>query len=150
MKHVQTSISIAASPDEVWQVLTAFSQYDRWNPFVRSIVGQAKKGERLSVEVAQSGSKVMRFRPLVLVADPSRELRWIGRFVMPGLFDGEHYFTLKTEHQGTRLIHGEKFTGIIPMLLGDGFLAQMQLNFNAMNTALKQEVEAANAKASMT
>ena len=37
----------------------------------------------------------MRFKPRVLKAEPNRELRWLGHLGIPGLFDGEHIFTIE-------------------------------------------------------
>jgi hypothetical protein len=61
-------------------------------PFVRRGEGEVKVGARLHVTIQPSARKGMSFRPTVLVADPERELRWLGRFLLPGLFDGEHSF----------------------------------------------------------
>ena len=36
------------------------------------------------------------FKTTVLVAEPYRELRWMGRLIIPGLFDGEHVLTIET------------------------------------------------------
>ncbi len=41
------------------------------------------------------------FRPTVLVAEPNRELRWLGRLFMPGPFDGEH------RSRSSRSVRGE-------------------------------------------
>jgi len=37
----------------------------------------------------------MTFRPTILKAEPERELRWLGRLLLPGLFDGEHVFEIE-------------------------------------------------------
>jgi hypothetical protein len=55
------------------------------------------------------GGKPMTFKPTVLAADPARELRWLGRVLMPRLFDGEHGFRLEPTVGGCRLHHGETF-----------------------------------------
>ncbi len=43
----------------------------------------------------------MTMRPTVLVAEPGRELRWLGRLLVPGLFDGEHRFTIEEREPGS-------------------------------------------------
>jgi hypothetical protein len=92
MKEIHTEIEINAPAKTVWRALTDFAAYPEWNPFVRSGEGEVKVGARLHVTIQPSGRKGMSFRPTVLVADPERELRWLGRFWLPGLFDGEHSF----------------------------------------------------------
>jgi hypothetical protein len=93
--HLQTEIDIAATPDRVWSILTDFSAYPDWNPFIRSIRGVPEQGARLVVRIQPSGAKAMTFRPTVLTATRDRELCWLGRLLVPGLFDGEHRFTIQ-------------------------------------------------------
>ena len=42
MQVVTSSIEIAASPERVWQVLTDFASYPKWNPFILSLSGRLK------------------------------------------------------------------------------------------------------------
>jgi hypothetical protein len=83
----------------------------------------------------------MRFKPTVLTVRPGRELRWLGHLLIPGIFDGEHYFLLESigEHQ-TSLTQGEKFSGLLVGLLS-GTLSATEAAFKGMNTALKEEAE---------
>ena len=46
MKELHSEIEIAASAQRVWDILTDFSSYPQWNPFIRRISGEAKIGER--------------------------------------------------------------------------------------------------------
>jgi hypothetical protein len=56
----------------------------------------------------------MRSRPTVLRVSPDCELRWLSTLLIPGLFNGEHYFLLEpTVTDATRLTHGEKFSGLL-------------------------------------
>ncbi|ADG77109.1 putative transcriptional regulator, TetR family [Tsukamurella paurometabola DSM 20162] len=104
----ERSIEIAAPPEAVWRVLMDFSAYPEWNPMVRTIAGTPRVGERLDVEVNNNGSAI-RFSPTVLGVDPDREFRWVGRVMVPGLLDGEHYFRLEPTATGTRFTQGERF-----------------------------------------
>ncbi|MFZ2155466.1 MAG: SRPBCC domain-containing protein, partial [Bradyrhizobium sp.] len=70
---IETEIMIAASPEEIWAVLTDFDAYPNWNPFIRRIGGSAVVGARLRTELTQSpGTKPMRFSPRVLAVEPAR------------------------------------------------------------------------------
>ena len=87
----------------------------------------------------------MTFKPTVLRAEPNRELRWIGHLLMPGLFDGEHYFLIEG-HDGneTRFVQGERFTGVLVPLMGLlGLFPKTIRGFEEMNEALKSRVEEA-------
>jgi hypothetical protein len=65
----------------------------------------------------------------------------LGHLLIPGVFDGEHYFLLEPLGDGkTRLMQGERFSGLLVCLLS-GTLSATEAGFKAMNTALKQEAE---------
>lgn len=86
----------------------------------------------------------MTFKPTVLVADADSELRWLGRFLVPGLFDGEHYFQLKANGQGgTTFVHGEKFSGVLVAFAKSSLEGGTRAGFVAMNEAIKVRAEAA-------
>ncbi len=140
MPTIETTESIDASPERVWQVLTDLDAYPEWNPFITEGSGEIRKGGKLKLRMQPPGGKAMNFSPTVLAADPARELRWLGRLVVPGIFDGEHWFTLEAERKGTRLVQGEKFTGILPRFMG-GTLSRTEQGFKSLNAALKERAE---------
>jgi hypothetical protein len=83
----------------------------------------------------------MRFKPTVLTVRQERELRWLGHLLIPGVFDGEHYFLLEPIGDGkTRLMQGERFSGLLVGPLS-GTLSATEAGFKAMNSALKREAE---------
>jgi hypothetical protein len=138
---IKTDIEINASAAQVWELLTDFGRMPSWNPFIKSISGNLAQGARLSVHIAPPGSSGMRFKPTILLVRPERELRWLGHLLVPGIFDGEHYFLLEPIGDSrTRLTQGEKFSGLLVGLLGSA-LASTRAGFKAMNTALKQQAE---------
>jgi hypothetical protein len=140
--ELRHEIEIDAPPAVVWSVLTDTANYPDWNPFVRRLEGTLAEGERLEVEIAPPGGKAMTFRPTVLAARPGRELRWLGRLLLPGLFDGEHAFTLEPLPDGrTRFVQSERFRGILVRPLRRT-LAKTRLGFERMDEALKAEAEA--------
>ena len=57
MKELHSEIEIAASAQRVWDILTDFSSYPQWNPFIRRISGEAKIGERLDVHLEPPESR---------------------------------------------------------------------------------------------
>ncbi|MDB5856552.1 MAG: hypothetical protein JWQ76_241 [Ramlibacter sp.] len=143
MHEVKTEIEIEASPTRVWQVLMDFPAHAQWNPFVRSISGTPAPGAKLDVRIQPEGGRAMRFKPRVLVADTRKEFRWRGQFLVPGLFDGEHYFQLQPLGPArTRLVHGELFSGLLVGMARSGLDGGTRAGFIAMNQALKSRAEA--------
>ena len=143
MRHeITTSISIAASTERVWLVLLDFARYSEWNPFVRSIEGAPSEGSAIKVKIQSPSGKAMTFSPVVLRNTAHREFRWKGKLVLPGIFDGEHYFQLAPGGAGsTEFTHGERFSGFLVPLLRGTLDRDTRSGFEAMNRALKQRVE---------
>ena len=143
--QLQTEVEINASPERVWAILTDFSSCPKWNPFIRFIRGVPEKGERLEVRIQPSGAKGMTFRPCVLVADAGLELRWLGRFLLPGIFDGEHSFTIQPISDGKVLFRqSELFSGVLVPLFRGSLDRDSQRGFEEMNLALKSLAETAD------
>ena len=60
------------------------------------------------------GRRPTTFRPRVLEAEPARRLRWLGHLLVPGLFDGEHRFTIEPAGPGrARVTQQETFRGLL-------------------------------------
>jgi uncharacterized membrane protein len=60
MKIVETVVEITAPSSRVWGVLTDFSAYPEWNPFIRSVEGPLEAGRSLRVLIQPPGGKAMR------------------------------------------------------------------------------------------
>jgi hypothetical protein len=143
LRELHSEIEIRATPQRIWQVLTRFDDYPAWNPFIVQASGSPVEGGRLRITVKPPGRRAMTFSPTVLVARPERELRWIGRVGLPGLFDGEHSFTLASIDGGrTRVVQHERFTGMLVPILGRGLYVASQEGFEMLTRALKERAEA--------
>ena len=85
----------------------------------------------------------MQFRPTVLAVETNRELRWKGKLLIPGLFDGEHIFRLEPKPDGELIFHqSELFSGMLVPLFRRSLDSATRQGFIAMNLALKREAEA--------
>jgi hypothetical protein len=140
-RRIETEIDINAPAAKVWAVLTDFEHMPLWNPFITAIAGELAPGQRLTVTIRPPGKSGMTFQPTLLKVAPERELRWLGHFIVSGILDGEHYFLLDPlDTERTRLTHGESFSGLLVGFL-QGTLDATETGFNAMNAALKRQVE---------
>ncbi len=141
MKQLQSTIEIDAAPEQVWSVLADLPAFSGWNPFIREARGQLDEGARLTIRVQPPGGRSIRFHPTVTRVDPGRELRWLGRTGVAGIFDGEHVHLLDPVGGGrTRYTQSERFTGVLTWFAG-GTLTKTLHGFEAMNAALKERVE---------
>jgi hypothetical protein len=140
MVKIETSIEINATPQTVWGVLMDFQQHASWNPFIKKIERSLKKENSLNVILKQPNGGEFKFSPAVLKSE-FPELRWKGKFIIKGLFDGEHYFRINTlAEKKVQFIHGEKFGGILLPLMRS-VLKNTESGFVSMNEAIKARSE---------
>ncbi len=143
-KELRTEIHIQARPETVWSIVCALDEYPKWNPFIIAISGVLAVGRSIQVRIKPVDSSAMNFRPTILVCDKNKELRWLGRFLVPGLFDGEHCFELiDNGDHSTTFRQSEKFKGVLVGLFN---LDNTLRGFEEMNTALKDRAEAHEVK----
>jgi hypothetical protein len=140
MRRISVTTEINAPVEIVWAVLTETGSFADWNPFMPRLTGPLAEGERLEVRITPPGAKGMTFRPTVTVAEPGEKLEWLGRFLVRGVFDGRHSFTLAATAEGTRLTQEETFTGVLVPLMAST-LAKTEEGFRQMNEALKARAE---------
>ena len=141
MREYRTEIETDAPANQVWDALMDFASYQEWNPFIQRASGNPAVGETLELYLKLPSGMGMSIKPTVKAYEPSREFRWKGKMLIPGLFDGEHIFELRPTDNGCHLTQREEFTGILvaPMLrlLGKKTIK----GFNEMNAALKLRAE---------
>jgi hypothetical protein len=141
MKEIRSDIEIRASPETVWQILTDFAKYPEWNPLIPRAIGKAEVGARVELTVP-SGSKEKILHCTVIKAEPNRELCWQYHVLLPGLFRGEHSFTL--EPLGTdrvRFVNREIFGGFYVPFQAKALDTQARRGFKEMDKALKARAE---------
>ncbi|MGH1335019.1 MAG: SRPBCC family protein [Aureispira sp.] len=135
-KHLYTQIHLPATPLQVWQILTNTAAYPEWNPFIKELTGKMAQGEQLSAQIQN-----MRFRPIIIQYQPQRELRWLGKLLVKGLFDGEHVFRLEEQQDGSTILHHEEyFSGLLVPLFARQLEQQTKASFVSMNQAIEQRL----------
>jgi hypothetical protein len=138
--QIRTEIQINATPEKVWNVLTDFSSFPEWNPFVKKLEGEVAVGNQIKISLPG-----MNFKPVVLKFETNKELRWLGHLFFKGLFDGEHSFTIIDNQDGTStFVHAENFGGILVPIFKKMLLNDTKPGFEKMNQALKERVERKN------
>jgi len=146
MRHVHSSVDIDAPAALVWGILTNFAVYERWNPFIRAILGRPDDGNALHVILQRRGYPLTsRSATLTYLSEP-RELRWRQRRSVSGLFATERSFRIESlAAGGVRFHQSERLHGLLASLLGQGLQRTTQEDFHAMNHALKKRAEHARA-----
>ncbi|MEO0473914.1 MAG: SRPBCC domain-containing protein [Bacteroidota bacterium] len=140
MKEIQTEVTINSSADKVYAVLTDFSAYHEWNPFIISSKGKAEAGSILTNTMLSKGKEQV-FRPEILVAEAGKRLEWLGKMPL-NLFNGQHYFEIVPIGENQVILrHGEHFSGLARPLIMAMIGEDTRRGFEAMNQALKARCE---------
>jgi hypothetical protein len=138
MRNLETRFSVPQSPDQVWSVLIDYPSYARWNSFMREASGEVGVGKKLNITIYLSSGSKMSFRPKLFMVDKDRELRWKGRLIVKGLFDGEHYWVLSRNASGStdirpwRELHGPARWVVKP--------EKLKVEFERMNRDMAAEI----------
>ncbi len=142
MIQLQTEIQIRASAQTIWEILTDLPRYSDWNPLIPRAKGNVREGGKLEVFIDPPGLRGSLHRLTVLEVACKRKLRWLGRFGLPKIMDGDHLFILETQGPDmTRVVQAETFTGVLVPVLSPWLKRNMRAGFEALNRALKEEAE---------
>jgi len=137
----RADIFIDRPPADVWHVISNSTAYSDWNPFITRVDGDFRAGETIRIVLGR-GPDSMVFRPTVLVVRPQHDICWRGSVWIRGVFDGTHCIHLTAATGGTHLEQTESFSGLFVGRLTKDVIEETQRNFQAMNVAVKQRVEA--------
>lgn len=144
MPTVSRVTEIEAPASTVWKVLTDTTAYPEWNPFMTRLEGTFEPGAKLTVTIAPPGSKQQTFKPTVTEVESGHRVSWLGRLLVPGIFDGAHHLTVESlSPTRSRFTQSETFTGVLVPLFRS-LLKNTEAGFAAMNTALAERAEKDN------
>jgi len=154
MREISTHIDINAGASLVWDILTDFATYRRWNPLVRNILGAAHRGDTILItqrrgtgaRFASTGRATTVRRTVKHVREP-RELYWLGKWGIPSVFASERRFRIESlAAGGVRFHQSERFRGAAVPFVWLGLRRDLTPAFRAMNDALKARAERAEAE----
>ena len=140
--EISTTIEIAASPENVWAVLTDLASYPKWHPVYQAVTGQLAAGSTLTITSTHPASgRSMTAKVKVLAAEPDTELRWVSRLL--GLTISERIFRLSPAAGGTSLMQAATYRGL-GRDRGRAMIktiSRIEGGFEAINRAIKQRAE---------
>jgi hypothetical protein len=140
-KEIRTEVIIQANENKVYDIITNLEDYENWNPFIVRSEGKPVKGEKL-INTMINGESKMTFKPKVKRTDTGKAFEWLGSLWFKGLFDGHHFFHIeKIDDKSVKLIHGERFSGILSGMILNKIGEETRNNFILMNRAIKEKAE---------
>jgi hypothetical protein len=145
--EITDAIKIAATPENVWAVLTELDNYPQWHPFYQSVTGQLTVGSTLTIETTspRTGEPVT-LKVKVLTVEADSDLTWASQMV--GITTIKRRFLLGADDDGTDLTQAGTYRG-----LGGGrgpggrrgalqTVTNLMGTYRAVNEAIKEQAEA--------
>lgn len=105
------SIEVAAPPEVVWDVLTGFADWPKWNPDVKSMSFDGPLEPGLTFRWKSGPGTIVSTLEEV---DPPRRVRWRGRTMSIAAL---HEYRLEPRDGGTRVETEETFSGLLARLM---------------------------------
>jgi hypothetical protein len=145
--EIADAIKIAATPENVWAVLTELDNYPQWHPFYQSVTGQLTVGSTLTIKTTspRTGEPVT-LKVKVLTVEADSDLTWASQMV--GITTIKRRFLLRADDDGTDLTQAGTYRG-----LGGGrgpggrrgalqTVTNLMGTYRAVNEAIKEQAEA--------
>jgi hypothetical protein len=137
MTSFATRITIAASPETIWGILTDAPAYPEWNTTVTGVDGRIAPGETVTVHAKISPGRAFPVK-VTLFEAPARMVWSSG---MPlGLFKGERAFALTQLGDTTEFVMREVYTGLMAPLITKS-IPDLQPAFDEFAACLKARAE---------
>ena len=139
--RIQTSIDIHASMDNVWGVLSDFSQYEAWNPLTTRVDGPLEVGETVTLRVMLAGRKMYRKHVISRVI-ASKELGWTIRSNRRWWVHGERVQRIEDLGGGVvRYTNDEQVHGVLGAITGVFYRGVLERALDDVGRALKDRAE---------
>ena len=129
------SIDISAPPEVVWDVLTRFGDWPKWNPDVKSMSfdGPVEPGSTFRWK-AGPGTIVSTLEQV----DPPRHVRWRGKTMS---IKAMHEWRLEPRDGGTHVETEETFSGLLARLMHGSLQKTLDRSLEQGLERLKRESE---------
>ena len=137
MKKYNATITIKASPEAIWKILTDASGYPGWDLSMDHIEGKLALGETVKFFTKLSAQA---FPVKVTAFEPNKRMVLTGGMPL-GLFKSERTHSLTTNQDASTTFHTEEiFSGLLLPLFGKN-IPDLTENFKAFAAALKNRAE---------
>lgn len=139
MKSYEAAVTIAATPQKVWDTLTDISAWPTWDSGVLEIEGGTKPGDKIKLVSEANPKRAFSLR--VAESSPPSSMVWAGGMPL-GLFKGVRTYKLRPDGATTHLVMREEYTGVMLPLIWKS-MPDLQPSFDKFVTGLKERVESA-------
>lgn len=135
-----STVSINATPEQIWAVMTDAAAFPEWEPNVTKVEGTIAAGQKITVHTKISPNQA--FPVTVSEFIPGQKMTWTGGMPL-GLFKGERTFTLTPQGDGsTQVTTREVFSGLLKPIMSR-MIPDLTESFEQFAQGLKNRAEAA-------
>ena len=145
--EITDAIKIAATPENVWAVLTELDNYPQWHPFYQSVTGQLTAGSTLTIKTTSPRTgEPTTLKVKVLTIEADSELTWASK--LAGITTIKRRFLLCADEDGTDLTQAGTYRGLGGRRGPGGrrgalqAVTNLQGSYRAVNEAIKAHAEA--------
>ncbi len=136
MEYYETSNTINATPEQIWEVLTDARGMTDWDSGVE-IEGTIAPGQKLKLHIEANPGRAFSLK--VVEFDPGRRMVWKGGMPL-GLFTGERTYTLTPAGDATAFHMREEYSGPMLGMIWKS-MPDLQPSFDRFASGLKSRVE---------
>ena len=138
-KSVHTEITVSASPENVWRVLTDMDKYSEWNPVMKLLKGEVKEGNQVTYLFSQDVENKSEIKVKIVKIESDRLLNQTGGVSLILTFN--HKYKLVPIGDKTKVIIHEDYKGIGVNFWNPKPVEEAYLR---LNESLKKRVESLN------
>ena len=137
---LESWIEINVPVSDVWDTLTNFESWEKWNSFIPMVEGKLEVGNTMKIKVISPGAKEMIFEPTIYEIEKFQKISWGGGFLL-FVYKGIHEFILEyIDDSTTRFRQIEKFQGPIVLLMKK-IIQKTAIGYLNMNEEFKNFLE---------
>jgi hypothetical protein len=141
--EVRHDVIINSPTQNVWETIIDFNNYKNWNSQLFYLGGTIALNEVIHLKLSVEGATPYEFKPTISYWQEGKSFAWIARTGLPRVFDGEHFFEVTLNSDGTTtVVNREEYRGVLSLLMQQ--LPAMKLapkGFEKMNAELKNVIE---------
>lgn len=139
MVEYATTVSVHASPERVWKILTESAGYAEWNPEIPGIEGPMTPGARIKARVKLGSGAIRTIALRVTAFQPPTRMEWTGGLPL-GLFVGRREFTVVPRDGATEFRMHLRMSGpLAPLILKS--VGDRQPEIDTFSAALRARAE---------
>lgn len=140
MRSYGSTVTIDATPEKIWKILTDGPNWPKWEPGVIRVEGKISPGAKITVYTKLSPDRA--FPVTVSQFIPNQRMVWSSGMPL-GLFKGERSFTLTPKGTSrTEVVTREEFSGLLLPLIGRS-IPDLTESFENFAAGLKKAAEGA-------